>query len=140
MMLLLLFTAACQKPSPVIIPETPVSKTVKFTIARAQDYTAPVYQNLRAEMMLSLSKENLQNGENILVWDTTFSMRSLQEYPAPGNAVELIKQVTGIIESKEAVRVSRSIRYVYDDNHIMYHGTGETIPAFVQHRQYDIRL
>jgi len=137
---LLALTVSCRKTSTVTAPETPVSKTIRFRMAQGQDYSAPVYQHVQAEVKLTVSKENLQTGTNTVVWDTTFSQRSLRDYPATTNPLELQKEVTNILESKEAVRISRSVKYVHDFNHIQYTALGETIPSGLSFRLYDIFL
>lgn len=139
-LMLLLASTSCKKEPVVGPPEVGVNKTIRFTLAQGQDYSAPTFQNLRAEVTLSVSRENLQNGTNAVVWDTVFTLRNIRQYPLTGQPLEIQRQVIGVFENRESVRVSRAVKYVYEDQRIVYNGSGETIPQGVMSRQYDMRL
>ena len=108
---------SCEK-DPVQSAEIPVTKTVAFAIAQGSDYTLPTYNGLQAEVKLSLVKESIVNVNVTAVWDTTISLRSIRDYAVSTNPLIITKQVNGVLQSKEAVRVSRVIRYVSALNQI----------------------
>lgn len=131
---------SCKKKPEYRGTETPVNKAVEFRIAQAGDYTAPVYDGVLAELKLTIAKENLQTGTNTVLWDTTFSMRSLRQYPAATSPLKLTKQFNGIMESKESLRMSRIIRYMNGANNVWMNAKGESIPSLTPLSRFDISL
>ena len=75
-----------------------------------------------------------------MVWDTTFTMRPLRNFPATTSPLELIRTVNNIFESRELLRVSRSIRYLNPDNSTSMNGRGETVPEGTRDARFDINI
>lgn len=131
---------SCTKKPEYPGTERPVSKALEFRIAQAGDYTAPVYDGVQAELKITVSKENHHAGTNTVLWDTTFGMRSLRQYPAITSPLRLTKQFNGIIESKESLRMSRIIRYMNGANNFWTNAKGESIPSLSPLTRFDISL
>lgn len=137
---LLLAVASCSKDNETTVPETPTSKSVRFRIFQAQDYSAPRFDGVQAELRISLARENKRTGATTVAWDTTFTMRSLRNFPATTTPLELTRTVSNIFESREVLRVSRSIRYLNPDNSTSMNGRGETVPEGTREARFDISL
>ena len=132
--------ASCSKDNDVTVPETPTSKSVQLRIFQAQDYSAPRFNGVQAELKISLARENKRTGAATVVWDTTFTMRSLRDYPATSTPLVLTRTANNIFESRELLRVSRSIRYLNPDNSTSMNGRGETVPEGTRDARFDINI
>jgi hypothetical protein len=130
---------SCKKET-VKPAEIPVAKTVQFRISQANDYSGPVHDGLKAEVKLSIAKESTLDGRILSSWDTTFSLRSIREFAPPANPLSITRQIGGILQSKEAIRVSRVIRYVNAANQTWQNALGETIPTATASKQVLVNL
>ncbi len=130
---------SCEKDT-IQPAEIPATKAVTFTIAQGSDYSLPIYIGLQAEVKLSIVKESIVNVNVTAVWDTTFSLRSIRDYAVSTNPLIITKQVSGVLQSKEAVRVSRVIRYVTPQNQISQDALGESITPSVTVKQVLVSL
>jgi hypothetical protein len=137
--LLVLLVSCSKDPVLNIAPEPAVTKTVEFYIAQGRDYSATQYDGVRAELRLVVSKDLLSTGSHEILWDSTFTMASLRDYPPMQTPLQISKSVV-IYESKEAVRVSSSIRYVHANNATYQIAKGEVIPWLFTYQTFEIRL
>lgn len=138
--MLLALAAACKKKPEYKGTESPVSKAIEFRVAQAADYSAPAYDGVQAEVRLSVAKENQQNGTTAVLWDTTFSMRSLRLYPAFNAPLTVLKQFNGILESRESLRVSRIIRYSNSNNQNSMNAKSESVPSLTPLKRFEVTL
>lgn len=131
--LLLLLFASCSKPD-VSEKEIPVSKTVEFRLAQAADYSGSVYDDIQAEVRLSVSKQVAGTSSSVILWDTIIPYQSLRVYPASATPLLINRQFNGIFESKESIRFSKVVRYKDGLNQISMNASGEDIPASVSNK------
>jgi hypothetical protein len=120
--------------------EIPVTKTVQFKIGKVNDYTAPVYNGLKVELKLSVAKESTVDGKVLAAWDTTFSLRSIHDYPVITSPLIITKQFNPIWQSNQVLRVSRVIKYVTAAGQVTQNAFGETIPVSIYQKQADVNL
>jgi hypothetical protein len=104
---------ACDNSGKTVIPpaETPVNKTVEFTLSPVSDYNQPHYDSASAEVKLSIYKPLYDPYREQILWDTVITKRDLKEYmklPAPF----VIRKTFSILESKEKIGAGYSIAYV----------------------------
>lgn len=135
----ILFFASCYK-KPEQPKENPVTKAVQFQIAQARDYSAPIYDGLKAELKLSVAKQSTLDGKVLAQWDTAFSLRGIREFATGTNPFTFAKLFNDIWQSNQVLRVSRVIKYVDAANQISQNAFGETIPAGVQVKEFVINL
>jgi hypothetical protein len=125
-MLLIFFFVSCTKDDANVIQEPGVLKTIEFNISQNGDYTNPIFNSIQAELKLTVSKENILSGQNTRLWDTTFAMRPIREYPPIQTPTIILKQFDEIKESFENIRVSRVIRYLDGLNQTWMDAKGES--------------
>lgn len=131
--------ASCTEKEPVVTLPS-VSKTIQFDIGRGRDYSLPVYEDWKASVVLTISRESFADGRSVKVWDTTFPYRSLQDFPEKSAPLVIRKTVDGIVESKETIRVSRAISYVNSQQQRSQSASGETIPSGTNYRLFTVEL
>ena len=122
--------ASCDK-DPVQPAEVPVSQTVQFQVALGTDYSAAEFDGLKAELKLSVAKENTKSGQVTTLWDSTFALRDIRTYPQPAQALILSRSADRIFPSREVLRVSHVIKYVDASNRIVQEALGESVPGTV---------
>jgi hypothetical protein len=130
---------SCDK-EPVQPAEIPVSQTVQFQVSLGADYSAPEFDGLKAELKLSIAKENTSSGQITRLWDTTFALRDIRSYPQPAQALILSRSADRIFPSREVLRVSRTIKYVDASNRIVQEAFGETVPGTTTLKQVLVKL
>lgn len=108
--LLLLSCKKDQQPAPA---EIPVQKTVEYHVFAAKDYSAPVYQNVKADVRLQVQIINYKTGEQTLVWDSVFSTHKVTDFPMYDNKT-VIRKTYPVLDSHQKLNGSYSVRY--DDN------------------------
>ena len=133
-----LLTSCTEKEPVVAVPV--VSKTVQFQVGRARDYSLPVYQDWKASVVLTISRERFSDGKSTIVWDTTFAFSPLQDFPAMTSPFVIQKTVEDVDESKEAVRVSRVISFVNSEQQRSQSAAGETIPSGTGFKLFSVAL
>lgn len=131
--------ASCTEKEPEVTLPT-VSKIIQFDIGRGRDYSLPVYEDWKASVVLTISRESFADGRSTTVWDTTFPYRSLQDFPEKSAPLVIRKTVNGIVESRETIRVSRVISYVNSQQQRSQSATGETIPSGTSFRLFNVEL
>jgi hypothetical protein len=136
--LIALLTSCYKKPDDPT--EIPVTKDVQFRIGLDKDYSLPIYDGLKAELKLSMVKESIIDGKILVAWDTTFSLRSIRDYPVNTTPIVVSKQFYGVWQSIQVVRVSHVIKYVHAAGQISQSALGETIPTSVASKQVFVNL
>ncbi len=139
--LVILLTGCTKKGVQERIVEKPVSTTVLFRVAQAQDYSSSIFDNIQAELTLTLSLSNKVDGSGQqILWDTTIHLRDIRSYPEAGSPLLIRKSIEGIQDSKESVTVSRVIRYVRSGNEQYMQANGEVIPMSKEEYLYSVDL
>lgn len=119
----------CKEENEIVIQEVPVEKSVTYNVSQSQNYENAMYNNLNAEVKLTISKEDLKAVRSTILWDTVMVMKNIREYPTMNNPLIIQKSFKNILESKESIRISRSIRYSFN-NQISLNALGEFIPTY----------
>lgn len=117
-----------------------VEHSINYRIARAKEYSEPIYDQTRASLTLTLSLEDLGTGKNKVIWDTVFSMRSIREFPAPNAPLQFQKEISRNVNPNEVLRISQSIQYRDQNNTVWSEAKGEIIPRDIRIKQLDITL
>jgi hypothetical protein len=138
--ILIIVTAASCYKKPEQPTEIPVTKTIQFKIGKVNDYTAPGFNGLKVELKLSVAKESLVDGRVLAAWDTTFSLRSIHDFPVIASPLTITKQFNPVWQSNQTLRVSRVIKYVTATNQVSQSAFGETIPVSVNEKQVTVNL
>lgn len=105
--------SSCKKEKVPPPAEIPIQKEVTYHIFAAKDYSAPTYQNIKADLRLQVRIIDYKTGEMKLVWDSTFSTRKITAFPSYDNKL-VIKKVIPIRDSHEKLNGSYSVRYDVD--------------------------
>ena len=76
----ILFSIALQgKVTDIIKPEVPVSKTVRFSVFAATDYTSALYHQSKAKVLLSIWK--YKGKDQQVMWSEVIDEGKLKNYP-----------------------------------------------------------
>lgn len=126
--LLLLLLAACHKANDAVLAEQPVIKKIEFHVHAGQQYTGPYYNNSTADVKLAVYKINYRNGQSELMWDTTYALRPLANYPRLPQKM-LVEKSWDVLESKEKLQVQYTIRYQSPQGPTQEIGTEELVPG-----------
>jgi hypothetical protein len=119
--------AACKKDEVIIEPEKPITKTMEYHVFAAKDYSNSSFDNVKAEVRLSVGKVNSRTGETTLIWDSTFIPRNMGSFPLKAQKLIVEKQFSGY-SSKEKLNISYSIRYNYNnEGYLSHRASGEVI-------------
>ena len=115
---IIILAASCRKNKPDTPPPPPVSKQVSFAVFAGQDYSNNAQSPngyKAASVKLIIEKMLHKTGGLQPVWDTTFSYRSLTEYPLQPQRYQVQKQIP-VLESKEELHVRYEVVYgsLYD--------------------------
>jgi len=101
---------SCKKEETKAPAETPIQKEVTYHIFAARDYSAPIYQNVKADLRLQIQVIDYKTGASRLVWDSTFSTRKLTDFPLYDNKL-VIKKTIPVMNSHEKLNGAYSVRY-----------------------------
>ena len=130
---------SCTEKEPAIVLPT-VSKTIQFQVGRGRDYSLPVYQGWKANVVLTISRESFADGKSAIVWDTTFHYRSMQDFPEIADPFVIRKTIDGVVESKETIRVSRVLSFINTEQQRSQSASGETIPSGTKFSLFTVEL
>lgn len=117
-----------------------IEHSINYRIARAKEYSEPIYEQTKASLTLTLSLEDLGNGRNTVIWDTTFSMRSIREFPAPNSPLVFQKNISRNVNQNEVLRISQSLQFRDQDNTVWSEAKGEIIPRDIRFKKLEITL
>ena len=107
--MLVLFTS-CRKSGDAVFVEKPQAKKIEFHVHASPQYSNPAFEAVSAEVKLAIYKINYINGQNQLLWDTTFAARPLAAYPHLPEKF-LIEKAFSVLESHEKLQANYNIRY-----------------------------
>ena len=93
--------------------EQPVVKTVTFQVYAARDYSGTTNQNTQTEVVLKLGTSDNSTGVTTLVWDTTFTSRSLAQYPQNAQ-MYVVEKTIAVNEQSQTLYGGYSIKYNTD--------------------------
>ena len=122
-------TGSCKKDQRPVQEELTDPCMIEFAVYQDLDYTSHIYNGLKAELKLTVSKEILLTGANQVLWDTVFNLKGIREYPVKAAPLIINRKFNGIPEGKEAHRVSQVIKYVNADSQVSQHAKGEILPS-----------
>lgn len=101
---------ACEKEALPPPQEQPVVKTITFQVYAARDYSGDYYRNTKADVKLTLGTIDNRTGVSTVVWDTTFSQRSLSLYPQQEQMYVVEKSIP-VYERSHTLNASFGVRY-----------------------------
>lgn len=133
----------CQE-SDDLVPKNPVNgrmeHQIEFRVMKAKDYSEGVYDGARATLNLTISLENLIDGENTILWDTVFELREIREFPAPEDPLLIRKNISQIADANEVLRLSNTARYFDRNNNTWMAAEGEIVPRDFRLVKVDVVL
>lgn len=136
---MVVIVSSCYK-KPEQPSEIPVTKTVQFQIGKVNNYSEPIFNDLKVELKLSVAKESSLDGKVLAAWDTTFTLRSIHDYPAISTPIVITRQINDLRQSNQVLRVSRVIKYVNSANQISQNAFGEVMPVSIFQKQVSVNL
>ena len=115
----ILFSIALQgNVTDIIKPEIPVSKTVRFSVYSAIDYSSPLYKQSKAQVLLSLWK--YKSGKQELVWTGIIDQGNLKNYPGEENALFREVTIRNVRERSETLVAGYKIVYNSKGSELSY--------------------
>ncbi len=139
--LAVMFMTACSKNNdPVVTPELPVTKKVTFQISRAEHWTSAELDKYQASVELIIAKLDKKTGNPTVLWDTTIALQNLRQYPESIAPASVVKEFSGIMESREWLHVTEKMLIRYDVNVHAYSASGESLPEFIKEKIFQVRL
>jgi hypothetical protein len=111
--------ASCTKKADNIVQKASVYHDVQFRVGRIIDYSLPQYQGFQAEVKLYLHFVDNRSLAQTPVWDTTFTLRSIMDYPALAQPILVSKRVINPDFDAQQLHVSSNIRF-FRNNLIQY--------------------
>jgi hypothetical protein len=135
-----IFLAACDKDPETEIQPPLLDQTVEFKIGKENGYTETNFDSTRTSVNLTISAENMQNGQNRVLWDTLLALRLLRDYPTQATPITIRKNIRLVLPQTDILRMSRSIRYLDKNDQVLQKSTGETIPRNIPFISVEIGL
>jgi hypothetical protein len=134
----ILFSIALQgNVTDIIKPENPVSKTVRFSVFAANDYTSPTYKQSKAKVLLSIWKYKGSNPE--LVWSHEIDEGTLRNYPTEESALFREVNINNVLERSERLVAGYKIIYNSKGSELSY-DKGYIIPAGKKAKELPVSL
>lgn len=134
----ILFSIALQgNVRDIIKPEAPVSKTIRFSIFAADDYTSPLYKQSKAKVYLSIWKYKGSNYE--LVWSHIIDEGKLKNYPAEESALFREVKLNNVKEKSERLVAGYKIIYNSKGSELSY-DKGYIIPVGSKAKELPVSL
>jgi hypothetical protein len=130
----------CDKDPVEEIPATLVEQTIEFKIGKEDDYTEPIFDSTKTSVTLFISAENMDNGENRILWDTLLALRPLRDYPSQTSPIVVSKSIKTLLQKMEILRLSRNTRYEDRDRQVFQEYKGETVPRNIPFISVEIGL
>lgn len=119
---------ACDKDPVEESPTTWVEQRIEFKIGKEDAYTEPIFDSTKTSVNLVISAENMNNGENRILWDTLLALRPLRDYPPQTSPLVVSKSIRTLLQKMEILRLSRNTRYEDRDRQVFQESKGETVP------------
>ena len=127
-----------KEPLPVPAKEQAVIKTITFQVYATRDYSADAYRNTQADVWLRLGTIDKRTGVSTVVWDTTFTPRSLAQYPQHAQMYVVEKSIP-VTEQTQTLNGSYGIKYNTDGS-LMQRFAGETLDVGQKTLRLDVHL
>ena len=132
----ILFTSCTKETLPIEPRQTPEEKTVRFEIGRVSDYSQPGSANLNVDIQLHLSLQNRETGAYTAVWDTTYAMRPVTEFPQASVPLAIEKRVVNTKPMDQVLKASYNLRFWR--NNIIQYQSAALIPLNTGHTVYNV--
>jgi hypothetical protein len=140
-LLALTLLSACNPEEDVLPPANDkMEHRIEFSIAKAKEYSEPIYDEAKAELNLTISVEDLRDGSNTVLWDTVFSLRQLREFPAPDAPLVIKKGISRTAAAHQVLRLSNSARYFDRNNTTWAAAESEIVPRDFPRAKVEIVL
>jgi hypothetical protein len=134
----ILFSIALQgNVTDIIKPETPVSKTIRFSIFAATDYNSQSYRQSKAKVLLSIWKYKGANQE--LVWSHIIDEGKLNNYPLEDSALFREVSINDVREKSEKLVAGYKIIYNSKGSELSY-DKGYLIPVGNKTKELPVSL
>ena len=92
-----------------VLTETPVEKSIAFSVYRANNYTSDVYSQTSAQVHIIIEKVGKHS--RTIVWEKTMDARLLKQYPTVDQATSQKIIVPGIFDKKEHLEIKYVLIY-----------------------------
>jgi hypothetical protein len=135
-----IFLAACDKGPETETQPPLLDQTVEFKVGKENGYMEPNFDSTRTSVNLAISAENMQNGQNRVLWDTLLALRLLRDYPTQATPITIRKNIRLVLPQTDILRMSKSIRYQDRNNQVFQESKGETIPRNIPFISVEIGL
>lgn len=100
---------AAYKPVKQAFTEKPVEKSIAFSVYRANNYNAEVYNQTSARVHVIVEK--VSKHSRTIVWEKTMDARQLKQYPTADRPIVEKIIVPGIFDKKEHLEVRYVLTY-----------------------------
>ncbi|MCU0380901.1 MAG: hypothetical protein MUE58_06890 [Chitinophagaceae bacterium] len=131
---------ACDKDPETDTQATLLDQTLEFKVGKEDGYLEPIFDSTKTSVSLAISAENMQNGQNRVLWDTLLALRPLRDYPPRSNPIIIRKNIRLMLPHGEILRMSRNTRYQDRNNQVFQESKGETIPRNIPFLSVEIGL
>jgi hypothetical protein len=105
----LLIAAIAYKPITLALKDTPVEKSIDFSVYSANNYNSAAYNHTFAQVHIIVEKVSKQTRS--IVWEKTMDARLLKQYPTADKAISQKVTVPGIFDKKEHLEVKYILIY-----------------------------
>ncbi|HEX8332971.1 MAG TPA: hypothetical protein VF622_10125 [Segetibacter sp.] len=134
----ILFSIALQgNVTDIIKPEIPVSKTIRFSVFAASDYTSPLYKQSKAKVLLSIWK--YKGSSQQLVWSQVIDEGKLKNYPAEESALFREVNINNVLEKSERLVAGYKIIYNSKGSELSY-DKGYIVPVGKKSKELPVSL
>lgn len=134
----ILFSIALQgNVTDIIKPELPVSKTIRFSVFAATDYSSALYSQSKAKVLLSIWKYKGSVYE--LVWSDFIDEGKLKNYPAEENALFREVNLNNVREKSERLVIGYKIIYSSKGSQLSY-DKGFIVPVGKKSKELPVSL
>jgi hypothetical protein len=100
---------ASLEPLKAALKETPVEKTISFSLYKGSNYASKIYNCSSAQIYITLEK--VRSTTRTVVWDTTFDTKLLSKYPSAKKALSQKVTIQNVIENKEHLEINYVLTY-----------------------------
>ncbi len=98
------------------------NKNILLAVYKGSDYTSEAYNNTLAEVHIVVEKANTK-GEHAVVWDSTFHLKNLRQYPSLEKAQLETIVVPNVNNKKEHLEVTYFLTYDSNGSELQMQGT-----------------
>ena len=105
----LLIAAIAYKPVSQALTDTPVEKSIDFSVYSVNNYNSAAYNHTSAQVHIIVEK--VSKHSRTIVWEKTMDTRLLKQYPTADKAISQKIIVPGIFDKKEHLEVKYILIY-----------------------------